>query len=287
MKWLDETLDRLSGQPLSGYLPAQQPAAEPTALVALALQGHGRREQARRAAEHLSSIQSSDGSIGVQTAQEEPGWPTSLAVVAWQAIDGDRFRDSIRRACEWIIGTHGEAIERNREMGHNTELIGWPWVTGTHSWLEPSGLHVVALKCSGLKAHERTRTGVDLIFDRVLPSGGCNYGNTIVLGQVLRPHVQPTGIALLALANEPDRGNRKSKSAAYLRSTLSDETTPSSLGWALAGLDTAGVATPDRDAWIAKQANWVLSHDQGPHKLALLALAALGDRSPLVQMATR
>ena len=33
----------------------------------------------------------------------------------------------------------------------------------------------------------RTREGVRLLRDRLLPDGGCNYGNTTVLGQTLSP----------------------------------------------------------------------------------------------------
>ena len=61
-----------------------------------------------------------------------------------------------------------------------------------------------------------------LLLDRQLPSGGCNYGNTSVLGQMLRPHVQPTCVALLALAKEQDQGSRIAKSVSWLRKALSN-----------------------------------------------------------------
>jgi hypothetical protein len=46
MSWLDETLARLSSQPCSGYRPNGPAAVEPTALAAMALAVHGRREAA-------------------------------------------------------------------------------------------------------------------------------------------------------------------------------------------------------------------------------------------------
>ena len=70
------------------------------------------------------------------------------------------------------------------------------------AWLEPTAMALLALKHTGHDAHVRAREAVDLLHDRLLPNGGSNYGNTFVFGQELRPHVQPTGLALLALTGE-------------------------------------------------------------------------------------
>jgi hypothetical protein len=285
MSWLGEILDDLAAHPACGYLPSQPPATEPTALVALALHAHERNTEARVALDYLAQAQNDDGSLGVRKEESAPGWPTSLAVVAWQLIDATNFRKPVAAACSWILKAHGELLERNPEMGHNTQLEGWPWVLSTHSWLEPSALQVLALKAAGLNSHERTRDGVKLVFDRILPAGGCNYGNTTVLGQTLRPHVQPTGIAMLSLASESDVGDRKRKSLAYLERVINNRTTASSLGWATLGLAANEVDLPDRDALLARQATYVADHDRGAHKRALLALAALGQDSPLIAMA--
>ena len=44
----------------------------------------------------------------------------------------------------------------------------------------------------GLPPHPRNwRNAQAMLIDRLLAGGGCNYGNTVVLGQELRPHVQP------------------------------------------------------------------------------------------------
>ena len=107
--------------------------------------------------------------------------------------------------------------------------ISRPMAEGTHSWIEPTAFHALALKATARGEHPRAREAITLLLDRQLPSGGCNYGNTAVLGQMLRPHVQPTGIALLALAREQDQGKRFAKSVAWLRKALSTETTPTSV----------------------------------------------------------
>ena len=44
-------------------------------------------------------------------------------------------------------------------------------------------------------AEPRIREAVRLLWDRQLPHGGWNYGNTVVLKQELRPHLLPTGLA--------------------------------------------------------------------------------------------
>ncbi len=276
--WLEKTLDALTSKPTIGYAPDAAPATEPTAFSALALIAHNRRLQATPAIDFLAAIQSPDGSVGVREKEPVPQWPTSLAVLAWQAYDKQAYGANIDRAVNWILQAKGKAMEQNDDMGHNTQLVGWSWAEGTHSWIEPTAFHVLALKSAGHGEHPRTREGVTLLLDRQIPSGGCNYGNTSVLGQMLRPHVHPTGIALLALAGEQDQGNRIAKSVAWLRKTLSKETTPASLAWGLLGLAAHGVAVPTASDWLETAAKRVQSHDGSPHKLALLGLAASGPK---------
>lgn len=278
MSWLADILDALSNQPVIGYAPNAAPATEPTAIAALALVASGRHAIAKPAADSLVASQSPDGSVGVRQKEPDPQWPTSLAVLAWQAFDKQAYAANIDRAVNWILEAKGKAMEQTSDMGHNTQLVGWSWAEGTHSWIEPTAFHVLALKATGRGEHPRTREAITLLLDRQLPSGGCNYGNTSVLGQMLRPHVQPTGIALLALAGEQDQGNRIAKTVAWLRKALSKETTPASLAWGLLGLAAQGVELPDAPTWLAAAAKQIQSHDNSPHKLALLALAAGGPK---------
>src|SRR5262245_5397465 len=84
--WLDETLDALARQPRIGYAANGPPACDPTAIAALALLKHGRTDAARAAATFLAETQADDGSVGVRPGESEPGWPTSLAIIAWHAV---------------------------------------------------------------------------------------------------------------------------------------------------------------------------------------------------------
>ena len=40
----------------------------------------------------------------------------------------------------------------NEQLGHDSTLIGWPWVEGTHSWIEPTAWAVLALKSVGTES---------------------------------------------------------------------------------------------------------------------------------------
>lgn len=271
--WLDETLDSLLSQPVIGYALDSAPASEPTAIAAIALARHRQLDEATQAAEFLAKNQAADGSVGVRPGEPTPGWPTSLAVVAWRTC-GEQFQSNIDRGIAWLLSVQGSQLEQSDVFGHNMQLVGWAWADGTHSWLEPTALAVLALKAAGHANHARTREAVRLILDRQLPSGGCNYGNTVVLGQRLRPHVQPTGMALVALSNENDSGGRVAKSIAWLRRSIGPETTAASLAWAILGLKAHAAAPPEAEVWLAQAAG--TQRVPSPHASALLALAAKG-----------
>ncbi len=272
MNWLDSTLDALAQQPATAYLEGGAPAAEPTAIATLAQFAHDRIDAAKQAASELAKMQVRGGAVGVRAGEDSPGWATSLAIVAWRAVDR-RISARITRSLSWLINNRGRAMVRSSDFGHNTELVGWAYAEQTHSWVEPTAFGVLALKATGKGTDATAREGVAVLIDRQLPGGGHNYGNTYVLGQLIRPHVQPTGIALLALAGEKDRSGRLAKSIAWLRRSIGPATTPLSLGWALLGLKAQGVELPEAEAWLASAA---AKPAVPPFKLALLALAAKG-----------
>ncbi|HUE71415.1 MAG TPA: hypothetical protein VMP01_11075 [Pirellulaceae bacterium] len=298
MDWLASTLASLAAQPVIGYAPAQSPATEPTALAALALIAAGKARQAAPALDFLASCQGSDGAVGIRHSEPSPGWPTGLAVLAWRAADDASSRNAYaahrRRAVDWILEAKGTAMPRSPEMGHDTQLVAWSWADKTHSWIEPTALNVLALKRAGLGTHARVREAIRLLVDRLLPVGGCNYGNTVVLGQTLRPHVQPTGLAMLALAGEvgpacragpdqvsdraarsrPAAGTYLERSLAYLQRSLIRPSTAMSGAWALLGLRAHGIELANGAELLAAAHRRVQAHDRSPHKLALLALAA-------------
>ena len=166
--------------------------------------------------------------------------------------------------------------------GHDTLIKGWPWVDGTHAWAEPTAMNLLALRLTGHDATPSAREAVRLLHDRLLPSGGCNYGNTIVFGQELRPQLEPTGVCLLALAGETDDRGRTDKAIEYVQRELSANTTTVSLCYGLLGLAAQEKYPSAADSWLAAAAQRVVARDPAPYKLALLTLASLGNASPLI-----
>jgi hypothetical protein len=285
MYWLDDALHELSAAESWSYHRGQPSAAEPVAFAALALLCHGRIDEAHRPLAWLSGIQADDGSVGITSEQRSPHWPTSLAVIAWRKADeiagrGD-YRDSVTTALASLLRIKGKPLERWKEGGHDTTLIGWPWVESTHSWVEPTAYAVLALKAAGCDDHPRTREAVRLLIDRLLPDGGCNYGNTFMLGQCLRPHLQTSGAALAAIADERDPSGRLERTATYLQANLSARTTSVSLSFGVLGLGAYGALPEVSDRWLEAAAHRTFQRSRSPYQLALLALAAKANMFPL------
>ena len=194
-----------------GYRKGATPAVEPTCLACLGLlatrgrDDSGSDDEAAAAvagsADWLATIQRPDGSLGITGASSGPGWPTPLGLLLWQAAGGRE--DARRRGVEWLLREKGEPAPStsgsDHILAHDMTLVGWPWVEGTHSWLEPTATAVLALRAAGLATHPRCIEGLRLICDRAIDAGGWNYGNKAAFGRALRPQPGPTGMALLAL----------------------------------------------------------------------------------------
>lgn len=287
--WVETTVDQLAAAPMWAYDAGGTPMSEPTAWAALTLAGHGRTEAAERACQWLANIRGTDGSVGISAAEATPQWPTAAAVLAWLAFDRQRetpeFADAAQRAIRWLFGIRGTAAASTGDtVGHDTTLIAWPWVEGTHSWLEPTAWAVLALKATGQHDHPRTRDGVRVMIDRLLPEGGCNYGNTFVLGQKLIAHLEPTGLVLAALAGETDTDGRISKTITYAAESIGPTTTAASLAYVLIGLAAHGRYPSTANNWLEAAAERTRRRPGAQHRLMLLCAAALGVRNPLVTL---
>lgn len=283
MPWINEALDLLAKSPVCGYQPSDAGATEPIALAALALSSHGVGKPSAATAKFLAKLQAADGSVGVREGEPAPRWPTSLAILAWLAIDKETYSDHIARAFRWAVSIEGQRLQSN-DTGHNGSLAAWPWVEGTHSWMEPSALFTVAFKSLGMSDHPRTREAVTLLVDRLLPDGGCNYGNTFVLGQMLRPHLQPSGMVMLALRDEFDVNRKLANTLDYLAKSVTTETTSTSLAWGLLGLAAHRRTPRNADELLSAAFARTMKRDKSPHKLALLVLASLGSEAPLITL---
>jgi hypothetical protein len=285
MDWRETIVGWLAGQTSWAYHGDAPLASEPAALTAMALLAH--RQNANAALDWLIERQGTDGSVGVTLEQRTPCWTTAQAVLAWALAErhipngGLRYTAAITRGIDWLLGSRGIALERTEQLGHDSTLIGWPWVEGTHSWIEPTAWAVLALKAVGLSNHLRTREAVRLLVDRLLPDGGCNFGNTFVLGQQLLPHLQSSGICLMALAGEKIDDPRIDHTSEYLERQLSRRTATASLSYSLLGLAAHDRQLAGSGSLLAAAAERMLIQDRSAHKLSLLALAAKADDHPL------
>jgi len=246
-----------------GYRKDRGPSVEPTALACLALWScrsqapeEARPEAIQRGADWLQTLQKPDGSLGIAASLPNPCWATPHAILLWNALG--EYAAARRRAAAWLLQQKGnpialEGANIGSVVGHDMTLVGWPWIEGTHSWLEPTAMAILALDREGLAYHPRVTEGIRVVLDRALPAGGWNYGNTSVFGRQLRPQPGPTGLALLALAAQPSQHRPRSvdPAIAYLLRTLPEIRAPISLAWGVLGL-RAWNATPAAAAdWLS------------------------------------
>lgn len=261
-----------------GSRPSFSAEAGSTAWAVLALAASGAaREDLHVSLAWLARHQLPDGRIPLAPEQPDVIWPTPVAMLAWLA--GRSNVDNVHKAAEFLLSHAGRHRPREPDspVGHDTSLRGWPWVLGTHSWIAPTSLCVLALCQAGYHSHPRIAEAVRMLLDRQLPGGGWNYGNTIVFGQTLRPFPDTTGAALCALAGLTDRTSVLA-SLAYLEGILTRIRTPLSLGWGLLGLASWNVRPPSAGAWIEETLQ--RERQLGPYDTSSLAVLLLAACSP-------
>ena len=175
------------------YRSDQGPSAEPTALACLGLwscQGdppaRSRDSAIQRGADWLLSLQNGNGSLGITASLSSPCWATAHAILL---LEGPRRAlAGARTGRRWLLAEKGSPVAVDPAylgsvVGHDPTLIGWPWIDGTHSWVEPTAMAILALEREGRGHHPRVEEGIRVIEYRALSCGGWNYGNTSVFGR--------------------------------------------------------------------------------------------------------
>lgn len=261
-----------------GYFQEGAPCTEPTALACLALRaaqpaGQNDSPAADAAAQWLASIQQPNGAVGVSKTVRTPEWPTPYAILVWSGKG--KYAENTKNAIGWLLTQKGMTLEDEGDIfGHDTTITGWPWVSGTHSWVEPTALAVMALRRNGLQDHARTQEGLRLIQDRCISAGGWNYGNNTVYGTTLRPQPAVTGIALLALNGIQGIDPIVDSACNYLESTVPRLRAPQSLCWALLGLTAWERRPAASEDWLEEIYRLVVKKSERAPQLAYLLLAA-------------
>lgn len=227
------------------YFGSQQSSVEATlAVMALSTESP---DAARSGLDQLVRMQRRDGAWPAFGGDSDASWTTALVLCA---LNGTGEFESVReKAYQWLLserGREGQWLWRwkfktvDRNVRFDPEKYGWPWASGSVSWVIPTAFSVIALKqytvCNRLEASEkRTNLGVEMLLDRVCVAGGWNSGNSVVYGVPLRPHVEATAIALLALQDE-HRSVMIDKSLDWLKLRAVGIEAVTSLAWCILSL---------------------------------------------------
>jgi hypothetical protein len=249
-----------------------------TAWAVTALHVHGNDEETVSAGRNrLTRHQWGDGRVAISNRASWVWWPTSSALLAW-AKDRE-YEAAARNATGFLLATKGLHFPRRPDapITHDTSIRGWSWTAGTHSWVEPTSLAVLALRAVGKGKHERVEEAVSMLMDRMLPSGGWNYGNTLVFGRELRPMPESTGAALDALAGYVPK-ERVQASLEYLKKSASRVRTPLALSWAILGLGAWDERPPDSEHRLAESVSRQSRY--GPYTTALLSRIVVAFHAP-------
>ena len=201
-------------------------------------------DAARSGLDRLLRLQRRDGACPAFGGDSDGSWTTALVLCVLNATG--EF-DSVReKAFQWLLserGREGHWFWRwkfktaDRNVRFDPDKYGWPWASGSASWVIPTAFSVIALKqytvCNRLEASEkRINLGVEMLLDRACVDGGWNSGNSVVYGVPLRPHVEATAIALLALQDER-RNATIGKSLEWLRLSAAGIDAVTSLAWSI------------------------------------------------------
>jgi hypothetical protein len=245
-----DLLEELRGRELRGggwsFFGSRQVSLEATSLATLCLLAE-RPFEALRLAKLLSGVQLADGSWPSFVGDRESSWTTALAICALNSVnDPSKARE---QGESWLLRTKGQeghwfwrwkfkTVDLN--VRFDPDKYGWPWISGSASWVIPTAFSVIAIKqftvCNRSEASEkRIHLGVEMLLDRACVDGGWNSGNSVVYGVPLRPHVEATAIALLALQDER-RSELIRRSLAWLEKEAACVDSVSSLAWCILSL---------------------------------------------------
>jgi len=201
--------------PLGGwsYLNSSQTSVEATSLAAMALSSES-SDASGSGIEQLLRLQRRDGGWPAFLGDSEGSWTTALALCTLNQMTD--FASAREKGFHWLIAERGREAHwfwrwkfktADRNVRFDPDKYGWPWISGSASWVIPTAFSVIAIKqftaCNRFaESEKRIHLGVEMLLDRACVDGGWNSGNSIVYGVPLRAHVDATAIALLALQDE-------------------------------------------------------------------------------------
>jgi hypothetical protein len=239
-----------------GWTKGRRSTTECSSLALLALKSFSddiKTGAIRKGLDWLCKNQNSNGSWPLNDNVKDGSWTTALAILALDAWP--EHEAAITKGGRWALMQYGNkpgllanvmlALSfRKKPVMLNEDLVGWPWMTGTFSWVEPTSYFLIALKrirrhLLGTNVDERIAQGESMIYDRMCVGGGWNYGNSVVYGEKLWPYADTTAIALIALQNHSEaQANRLSFAA--LQNGVNTVASGLALSWAVLCYDVYG-----------------------------------------------
>ena len=246
---LNELLRRQMPDGWSYHPNSSQAALEPTCLALLALR-LCEKPALNSGVESLLRLQNPDGSWAAFAGDQEECGLTGLAVLALNNLG---VVANAELAIRWLLRNEGKESHwlwqwkfrtRDTHVQIDPCRYGWPWQSGTLSWVVPTAFAVIALKQRIArfrygKFAGRIRSGVEMLLDRACPDGGWNAGNGVVYGAPMNPHLDTTAIALLALQREREC-DLIARSILWVRQEASNCRSAWSLAWSVLAMDACG-----------------------------------------------
>ena len=266
-----------------GYEAGRSSLVEPTGWCAMALHANGDRPAALRGLDFLKSCVKSSGAVGVDPGDPEGSWMAYAALMAFHALGA---ADEERRLEDWILGfedASGRFTEEDRKAiaavyRFDASIRGWPWTANTSGWVEPTALFIIALSRAGVPATEkRIKSGVNLILDRKIPSGGWNFGNPYSKSYELEASAMSTALALAALgaAGVPESRPAVGEGIRYLTRSLASDVSTASLAWILLALKSYPAGASQAPTVAARLAGLQAADGSFRRNLFETALASL------------
>jgi hypothetical protein len=222
---------------------------ESTAFAVMALESTQRKDLAGRVQLGLNWLarhQNADGSWRLNDVTPGGSWSTASAMLCLSSFSGQRSRAV--KAAKWALIQEGNSLgwlgslimwfTAQKDINRiNMDLKGWPWASGSFSWVEPTSYFLIGLKrlrpaLAGTNVNERIRQGELMIYDRVCEEGGWNYGNSKVYGEALWPYPDITALVLIALQDRPHM-EANQKSLKMLEKSLRDTNSGLALSWSI------------------------------------------------------
>lgn len=232
-----------------GAVSRKVSSTEATAFAVMALESLQRKELQKNVAaglDWLSHHQNSDGSWRLNDVTPSGSWSTAIAILCLSMFP--EHRDRALQGARWALTQEGNSVgwlgslimrfTGQKDVNRiNMDLKGWPWASGSFSWVEPTSYFLIGLKklrtsLAGTNVNERIRQGELMIYDRVCEDGGWNYGNSNVYGEALWPYPDTTALALIALQDNPHTSANQ-KSLEILEKSLNDTRSGLALSWSI------------------------------------------------------